>query len=73
LDFGQRLSRALLAKQVADEEDYDAEVVSEELSVSDGEEYYTLVEFQDEPADEGFIRELYSRNIKEVLDFDDVY
>jgi hypothetical protein len=55
-----------------DEEEYDGDVDSEQLSDFEEDPYFTLVEMEEEPADDDFIRELYSRNIKELLDWDDV-
>ena len=75
LDFGHKLSKVLLAKKAArmpDEEDYDGDVDSEELSDCEEEPQFTLVENEEEIADDGFIRELYSRGLKELLDWDDV-
>lgn len=77
LDFGHKLSKVLLAKKAVampNEEDYDADVDSEGLSGSDYEEdpHFTLVEIGEDPVDDGFIRELYSRDLKELLDWDDV-
>lgn len=75
LDFGHKLSKVLLAKKAVampDGEDYDGDVDSEELSDCEKDPHFTLVENEEDPADDGFIRELYSRGIKELLDFDDV-
>ncbi|KAH8990983.1 hypothetical protein EDB92DRAFT_1946151 [Lactarius akahatsu] len=75
LDFGHKLSKVLLAKKTVampDEEDYDGDVDSEELSDCEKDPHFTLVENEEDPADDIFIRELYSRGIKELLDFDDV-
>ncbi|KAH9057231.1 hypothetical protein EDB87DRAFT_1122656 [Lactarius vividus] len=75
LDFGHKLSKVLLAKKVVampDEEDYDGDVDSEGLSDREEDPHFTLVEIEEDPGDGGFIRELYSRGIKELLDFDDV-
>ncbi|KAH9035137.1 hypothetical protein EDB83DRAFT_1776375 [Lactarius deliciosus] len=74
LDFGHKLSKVLLAKKAVampDEEDYDGDVDSE-LSDREKDPHFTLVENGEDPVDDGFIRELYSRGIKELLDFDDV-
>ncbi|KAH8982657.1 hypothetical protein EDB86DRAFT_2834286 [Lactarius hatsudake] len=74
LDFGHKLSKVLLAKKAVampDEEDYDGDVDSE-LSDCEKDPHFTLVENGEDPADDAFIRELYSRGIKELLDFDDV-
>ena len=77
LDFGHKLSKVLLAKKRAaaanpDDEDYDEDVDSEELSDCEEDPQFTLVEIEEDPADDGFIRELYSRGPKELLDWDDV-
>ena len=75
LDFGHKLSKVLLAKKAAampDDEDYDGDVDSEQLSDCEENPQFTLVEMEEDPADDDFIRELYSRDIKELLDWDDV-
>jgi hypothetical protein len=75
LDFGHKLSKVLVAKRASampEEEDYDGDVDSEQLSDWEEDPRYALVEIEEDPADEDFIRELYSRDIKELLDWDDV-
>ena len=75
LDFGHRLSKVLSAKRAAatpDEEDYDGDVDSEELSDCEEDPQFALVEIENDPADDEFIRELYSRGLKELLDLDDM-
>lgn len=60
------------ASAMPDEEDYDGDVDSEQMSDDfEDDPNFVLYEMEEEPADEDFIRELYSRNI-EVLDWDDV-
>ncbi|KAI9447467.1 hypothetical protein H4582DRAFT_2051225 [Lactarius indigo] len=73
LDFGHKLSKVLLAKKAAampDEEDYDGDVDSEELSDCE-DPHFSLVEIEEDSGDGGFIRELYTRDLK-VLGWDDV-
>ena len=75
LDFGHKLSKVLLVKKaraIPDEEEYDGDVDSEELSDCEEDPQFTLVEIEEDPADDGFIREMYSRGLKELLDWDDV-
>ena len=75
LDFGNKLSKVLLAKKAAampDEEDYDGDVDSEDLSDFEVDPHFTLVEMEEDPADDDFIRELYSRSPKELLDWDEL-
>lgn len=75
LDFGHKLSKVLVAKRASampEEEDYDGDVDSEQLPDWEEDPRYALVEMEEDPADEDFIRELYSRDIKELLDWDDV-
>ena len=74
LDFGHKLSKVLIAKRATampDEEEYDGDVDSEQMSDFEDDPNFVLYQMEEEPADEDFIRELYSRNMT-VLDWDDV-
>ncbi len=64
--------QALTRRDPPDEEEYDGDVDSEELSDCEEDPQFTLVEIEEDPADDGFIREMYSRGLKELLDWDDV-
>jgi len=75
LDFGHKLSKVLVAKRAAampEEEEYDGDVDSEQMSDFGEDSNFALVEMEEDPADDDFIREMYSRDIKELLDWDDV-
>ena len=78
MDFGNKLSKILVAKKAAaaarsDVEDCHGDVDSGELSDCEEVPQFKLVEtMEEDPADDEFIRELYSRGPKELLDWDDL-